>query len=162
MFREGIFASSFRAEATSRGVQVKGDVPVRLSPKSQNLGAQPILVVGPADILPADNHRLKANASTKSCRLGRRPSPRRLSSEEMCYADKHMFLSLNQYVKNFDNLRIRARLHIFEAIQLLPDSAHVEPLPKSIPEGSLRGDKQCLAQQSDASSRELSTMKRVD
>jgi hypothetical protein len=34
-----IFPFSFRAEASSRGVRVKDDVPIRLSVKSQNLEA---------------------------------------------------------------------------------------------------------------------------
>lgn len=77
-----------------------------------------ILVVGPAGILPADNHPLKDNAATKSFRLGPRPGSRRPSNEGICSADKHVFLSLNQHVKSLDDLPIRARLHIFEAMQL--------------------------------------------
>jgi hypothetical protein len=156
-FGDRFFPFSFRAEATSRGVQVKNDVPVRSSAKSRNLGhshlgcgadRHPACRQSPAEGQRRDEI-LQARSTIKSLRL---------SNEGICYADKHMFLSLNQHLKNLYNPRIRARLYIFEAMQLLPDSAHVESVPKSIPKGSLRRDKPCVAQQSDASSRELSTM----
>jgi hypothetical protein len=48
----------FRAEATSRGVRVKNDLPIRSSFKSQNRGTA-ILAVGQAGILPADNQAFR-------------------------------------------------------------------------------------------------------
>src|SRR5438128_915289 len=100
---------SFRAEASSRGDRVKNDVPIRLSASNRKIqGHWPSWLRGrQASCLPA-NRSLEASDATKSCELPGRPSSRRLSDERIYYADKRMLLSLNQDVKNLNDLRFRA------------------------------------------------------
>ena len=121
-----------------------------------------ILAVEPAGILPADQSPAEGQCRDEILRAVGRPRFRRLSDKRTYYADKRMFLSLIQCVKNFIACAFEVDCVSLKRCGCFRTPHMSRPCQKSIPEAYVRRDKQCLAQQSYASSRELSTMQRPD